>query len=388
MPLSEAIVVPSLSSTYGEYTTSMDARITTAQVAETVEIANMTTDDDSSQLVAPSVHCGVVPRDQGSSSNEDSLFDVPTEFLQHSDQLSFDNSSGKRSTTVFRISARQYDDMQANYAKHSLPSDSLLFPWLHGVNGSNYQECLFFGVRRMVVPKHRGLVLIHATDIDSDRHNSVSSAVSGTAPSALHSRLVQSFLPQDILTSRHGQNLEEDWVFRDAISTREKPGIHLRNFKIQSWRYASISDIVLYGDQAEAIAHRVSMAQHHIFEERKLYHQRLQKSSGRRAVMNSNNIIYRIFIIEGRGRRTRTRATSNRFLYLDTIETFERCFPGLVWYNSNGLLLNDISLLEREKMEMREMSSAKELTENVWVSPGYLPCSKVEANLFAFCIVR
>jgi dual specificity MAP kinase phosphatase len=348
----------------------------------------MTTDDDSNKLVAPSVYGGVIPSEQGSPSDEGSLFDVPAELLQHPEQLSLGISSGGRSTTVFRISAQQYSDLQANYAKHPLPSDSLLFPWLHGVNGSNYQECLFFGVRRMVVPKHRGLVLIHATDIDKDRSNNVSSDVVGTPPSALRSRLVQSFLPQDILTLRHRQNLEEEWVFRDAISTKETPGIHLRNFKIQSWRYASISDIVVYGDQAETIAHRVSMAQRHIFEERKLYHQRLHKSSGRRAVRNSNDIIYRIFIIEGGERKTRTRATSNRSLYLDTIDTFERCFPGLVWYNSNGLLLNDISLLEREKMEMRKMSSAKELTKNVWVSPDYLPCSKMDVNLFVVCVVR
>ncbi|KAI8328732.1 hypothetical protein BC941DRAFT_444458 [Chlamydoabsidia padenii] len=331
MPFTESITLPILSTT----TTTR-----TQVVEEMKKIADITTDDESNKLAAPSVQ--VRGKNNDKSSNSSELFDVPIDYLQQPEQLLNNTATEPCSTTIYRISAQQYNDLQAIYVKHPLPPDSLLFPWLHGVNGTNYQECLFFGVRRMVVPKHRGLVLVHA-------NGSSNQVVSE------RSRLVQSFLPEDILMAVHpSDNEEETWGFRDNTTVSSSSGgIHLRNFKIQPYRYASISDIVIYGDQAETIARRVSQAQHRIYQERQVHHQRLRQSSGKRAIVDCNDITYRILIIR------------------DTIDTFEKYFPELVWYNSNGHLMNNVSFLEREKREMREMSGAQELTDNIWFGNTY-----------------
>ncbi|KAI8099233.1 uncharacterized protein BX664DRAFT_320740 [Halteromyces radiatus] len=357
-----------------------------AEAAQAAFIANMSMDDDSKEIVAPSVQKkDHSTNTESTSSHNNTLFDIPCSFLQRTQQILIpvspqqrENSSNnkaelitptnvKQEYTIFLINAHQYNEMQAQYARHPLPADDILFPWLHGIDGTNYQQSLFFGVRRMVVPKHRGLVLIHA-DHGQARGD------------PFHSRLVQSFLPSDIITcsnsnddgieamgnnsnSRSNIEVDNQWTFRQA-DQKESTGIHLRNFKIQPWRYASISDIVIYGKNAESIAQRIAMAQTDIHHKRQLYHDRLRKTAGKRAIVDSNDLSYRIFIIT------------------DTFDVFENHYPELVWYNSLGHVLNNICFLEREKTEMQEMTSATELTENIWLGNTFDAPASINSDDF------
>ncbi|CAO3593681.1 unnamed protein product [Absidia cylindrospora] len=131
------------------------ATITTddEEVEEAATIATMTTDDDSDKPIAPSV---LQHQQQHPQSMADHVFTVPSVYLQHPRHLT-------PTTTVYDITAQQYHDLHTTYAAYPMSPDTQLFPWLHGIDGRNYHQCLFFGVRKLVVPKHRGLVVIHTT---------------------------------------------------------------------------------------------------------------------------------------------------------------------------------------------------------------------------------
>ncbi|CAO3651183.1 unnamed protein product [Cunninghamella blakesleeana] len=289
------------------------------------------------------------------------VFEVPDEYLNNKVEIkipsipSNDNKEEFIALPIYKITADQYINLMTKFREHSLQyADQILFPWLHGVDGNDYQQNLFFGVRggKMKIPNYRGQILIHANESYST-----------------FGRLTESFLPQDVLSVKEGRGLEgEEFGYNNGhgnendhqqyrfkvLSKPENQGIHLRHFKIQSYRYASISDIFIYGNgdddqQLLNIGKRFAQAHYHLYHERQLHHEKLKKSGGKRAILNANQLIYRVFIIE------------------DGLSTFEKKYPELIWYSSNGTLVNDFSFLDRERIEMQNITSCNEITKNIWV---------------------
>ncbi|KAG0169928.1 tyrosine/serine/threonine protein phosphatase pps1 [Apophysomyces sp. BC1034] len=222
---------------------------------------------------------------------------------------------------IYGISGNQYNDIQTTYSEFPLPND-ILFPWLHGIDGKSCQQNLFFGIRRCITPQYRGLMLVHADE---------------TQP--YKSRLAHSVLPSELLISNRSQFLQPN----------NGSTIDLRNFKTQVSRFATISDIVVYGDRAEEVAKRISNAQEKLREERMTELDHIKRTAGNNAVKNANRLIYRTFVIQ------------------DPFSLFEQQYPDLVFFDSNGIQTNSMSFWEREREEMRVMSSASEVTENIWM---------------------
>ncbi|KAI9023023.1 protein-tyrosine phosphatase-like protein [Phycomyces nitens] len=247
------------------------------------------------------------------NDNPPNHFEIPANFLTQT--LPLDPS-------IYIISGDQYHTLQNSYASHKLP-DNVLFPWLHGVDGRSYQQNLFFGIRRSLVPKYCGLMLVHADQ--SLIHNS---------------RLVDSVLPNDILSPDGSE-------FLHAFETDAT--INLRNFKIQVGRCATISDIVVYGADADRVASRIRAAQIKLRQERMKQLEKVKRTAGSRAIANANTFEYKTLVIK------------------DPFSVFESNYPELVCSDSNGIPINRVNFGEREKEEMLKMSTASEVTPNIWV---------------------
>lgn len=56
----------------------------------------------------------------------------------------------------------------------------------------------------------------------------------------------------------------------------------------------------------------------------------------------------------------------------DRFEKFEQMYPELVAVDSSGYTMNKLDFVAREREEMRVLTEATEVLENIWVSP--IPC--------------
>ncbi|CAO3652123.1 unnamed protein product [Cunninghamella echinulata] len=289
------------------------------------------------------------------------VFDISNDYLNDKIEIqtnSIHNNNIKEENEktiplpIYKITAQQYMEIVTQFRQHSLQyADQILFPWLHGVDGNDYQQNLFFSVKggKMKIPNYRGHVLIHANEM---------------YPTI--GRLIESFLPQEILMNGDSDNDDPSFISSSppqfkTLSKQENQGIHLRQFKIQPYRYASISDIFIYGGNSSSngsnhhqqklldIAKKFAQAHYYLYHQRQLHHEKLRKTGGKRAIVNANQLVYRTFIIT------------------DGVDTFEKKYPELVWYSSNGMLMNDFSFLDRERIEMQKITSCTEITKNIWV---------------------
>lgn len=168
---------------------------------------------------------------------------------------------------LYTTSASQFQQIQAVYKCTELPSD-ILFPWLHGVDGISNQQNLFFGVRRCMAPRYRGLLVVHCN------------------PEESKSRLVESVLPSQVINP--------DGHFFPNNET----SINLRNFQNQIARFATVCDVICYGQNAREIARTIASAQSRKYAERQIQIDVTCKTAGKRAVVNANDIIYKTIVIE------------------------------------------------------------------------------------------
>jgi hypothetical protein len=191
------------------------------------------------------------------------LFDIPEHLLVHNQ----DN--------VYTTTAQQFAEFNKAYKQFPLPND-ILFPWLHGVDGFSHQQNLFFGVRRSLVPNYRGLMVLHCQELENT------------------SRLIESVLPQEVMF------MEPPYQYEFINSYNRELQINLRNFKNQVSRFATICDIVLYGTHAQKVAVALASAQQKLHRERMAHIESVQRSAGKRAVVDANTITYKTIVIEGR----------------------------------------------------------------------------------------
>ncbi|KAK4509070.1 DNA-binding protein snt1 [Mucor velutinosus] len=244
--------------------------------------------------------------------NNSGLFDIPDDLIT------------PKQDNIYTTSARQFAAFHKRYLQFPLPND-ILFPWLHGVDGYSNQQNLFFGVRRSLVPKYRGLMVIHCEDSETT------------------SRLMETVLPHQVLF------MEPPHQYEFINSYKKDVSINLRNFQNQISRFSTICDLVLYGTHAQHLATELAAAQRKLHQERLAQIEAVQKSAGKRAVVNANTLIYKTIVIE------------------DEFSVFERDYPELVMYDSTGLLMHRRDFVELENLHMRKMSKATEVTRNIWV---------------------
>ncbi|GAN04697.1 hypothetical protein MAM1_0071c04161 [Mucor ambiguus] len=196
-------------------------------------------------------------------ANNGNLFEIP------------DNLITLKQDNIYTTTARQFATFYKRYLQFPLPND-ILFPWLHGVDGLSNQQNLFFGVRRSMVPRYRGLMVIHCQDLETT------------------SRLVETVVPHQVLI------MEPPHQYEFINSYNKDVSINLRNFQNQISRFSTICDLVLYGTHAQHLAAELAAAQQKLHQERLAQIEAVQKSAGKRAVVNANTLIYRTIVIEGK----------------------------------------------------------------------------------------
>ncbi|CAM0140718.1 tyrosine/serine/threonine protein phosphatase pps1 [Umbelopsis sp. WA50703] len=244
------------------------------------------------------------------------IFESPSECL--------DNVVEPAPNGIYAITADQYNQIQNTYFTTPLPND-ILFPWLHGVSGRSYQQCLFFGIRQCLVPVHRGLTIVHADEAFPNE-----------------SRLVGAVLPNEILASNGDSS--------DFLDTTETElGINLRNFRIQVARYATISDIVVYGSGAIDVARRIRTAQRRIKAQRQDQLKSIKQQNGNRPLQAVNDLDYRTFVI------------------IEPFDVFEQKHIDLVCLDRQGNAINRINFWEQEREEMYVLTKASQISKGVWL---------------------
>nr|CAG8550662.1 4254_t:CDS:2 [Entrophospora candida] len=154
---------------------------------------------------------------------------------------------------------------------------------------------------------------------------------------------------------------------RGFLKVADGEGINLRNFKIQVAKYATISDIIVYGEDGLnenvlKVAKQVAWAQQILREQRSI------------------GINYETFVI------------------LDPFSVFEKDFLNVVAIDNKGIWRNKINFPEQEREEMRILTAASEISPNVWLGntqdvpisteldPADSAISLIDDNPHHFCI--
>lgn len=161
------------------------------------------------------------------------------------------------------------------------------------------------------------------------------------------------------------------------VNPPQASGVSLRNFKIQSAKYATISDIVIYCPFG--------------------YHSGVMTLA--KWVREAQASLRRERILRGWGG-----LQYNVFVVTDSFDAFEQRFPSLISVDSHGFQRNRVDFVEREREEMERMTYATEVHDNVWVgctadAPGLIkrdglsddsepttPDEQANPNCFAVCI--
>lgn len=148
--------------------------------------------------------------------------------------------------TVHAIDASTLAAAVDELSTQQIPDPKLVFPWLHGLHDENQVQLAFFIARRKALrntPKcFRGITIVK---------------VGGDLTRA---RLKGAISEEEIIDVDKGQ----DATF---LEVDPKDGFSVRNFQIQTTKMATVSDIVVYGDdttngeEMRALACRLANAQ-------------------------------------------------------------------------------------------------------------------------------
>ncbi|KAK8208058.1 tyrosine/serine/threonine protein phosphatase pps1 [Zalaria obscura] len=174
----------------------------------------------------------------------------PTLVIEHSSPLYPPNaySKVKDDPPVYAINGEDLHSALDHIASQPLPEPKQVFPWLHGLHPENSLQLAFFIARRKTLrrtPKCiRGLTIVKAGgDLN-------------------HSKIKGALAPEEfLLTSKTSSEVAH---FMDMDP---KDGFSVRNFQIQACKMATVSDVVVYGDErtpreeVKKLAQRIASAQ-------------------------------------------------------------------------------------------------------------------------------
>ncbi|KAE9979385.1 hypothetical protein EG328_000870 [Venturia inaequalis] len=226
---------------------------------------------------------------------------------------------------VFNIDATALAEAIEHVSSQPLPDPKLVFPWLHGLHAENQMQLGFFIARRKAqrkVPKClRGLAIVKA------------------GGDLACSKLRGAIAPEEVL-------LCPDYP-KGTPSFHEidpKEGFSVRNFQIQTCKMATVSDIVVYGDDGTTRAEVVKLAR--TISQAQIAWREKQLAAGCDV------------------------HTFHTFVVSDTFAKIEEKHGDLVAVDSKGFMTgNVVDFFYWERKEMCIMSKASEISENVYLGP-------------------
>lgn len=185
------------------------------------------------QLVTPPES----PKSPDNAHETSSLLSSPSQYERLSDSL-----------PIHALTASELHAALNHIATQPLPDPKDVFPWLHGLHPENHLQLSFFAPRKRYARRSprclRSITIVKAGGDLS------------------HSRLKGAVAPEEILlTTKTGQDVAQ---FVDADP---RDGFCVRNFHIQTAKMATVSDIVVYGDEKTSeeeikrLANRIARAQ-------------------------------------------------------------------------------------------------------------------------------
>jgi dual specificity MAP kinase phosphatase len=231
--------------------------------------------------------------------------------------------------SLYKVNAADVAAALDYVSRQPLPDPSQVFPWLHGLHPSNHIQQAFFIARRRALRKTPSC-LRGVTVVKADGNLALS-------------RLKGAIAPQEILEpGSDGEFLEVD----------PRDGFSVRNFQIQSAKFAMTSDIIVYGDN-NATVRRIGW----------------QCASAQQKWREKH---------EQRGQSI---PHYNTFICTASFRTFEQKHCEIVSVNSQGHLTGAVlDLLHQERVEMYDMTKASEISHNVWLGPSPEPGSEEESR--------
>ncbi|KAI9792244.1 MAG: tyrosine/serine/threonine protein phosphatase pps1 [Piccolia ochrophora] len=229
-----------------------------------------------------------------------------------------------KSPSIHVIDAEELAAALGHLASQPSPEPKQVFPWLHGLHPENHVQVAFFTARRKSMrrpPKClRGITIVKAGG-DLSR-----------------ARLKGAIAPTEILPP--GEGIDSTFSEVDP-----QEGFSVRNFQIQVGKLATVSDVVVYGDestnsgQVYRLAKRIASAQAHW--------QFLNSPADR------NNA-----------------SQFNTFVVKSPFSVFEESYPELVALNANGEATGQVmDFFQSERLEMYAMSGSSEIAPNVYLGP-------------------
>ncbi|GAA6002294.1 tyrosine/serine/threonine protein phosphatase PPS1 [Rhodotorula paludigena] len=313
---------------------------------------------------SPSASSPTTPR--ASSRQQQQQAATPRHGLTGLDAAQFPLYSLASTVPEIRVlTAEEYAVLHEAHSRVKLP-ETELFPWSHGGADLPYSPAAsYFGFEKgkaAPTPSYRGLTTICAPPLPAPTRSSStrsllrrgftssfsswSSSSSSNATSASSSRspsppakaiptcrLVSSFEAHSLLTS----DLSSGHALFALPAAETFENVNLRHFRLQAVKYATVSDVVVYGENGidESVvetASRVREAMDHEFERR-----------------GGLGIRYNVYIIA------------------DPFTAFEQAHPELVAIDSHGFARNKLDFFNREREEMRVLTEKSEIGENVWL---------------------
>ncbi|KAL5596408.1 uncharacterized protein BROUX77_007092 [Berkeleyomyces rouxiae] len=215
-------------------------------------------------------------------------------------------------------------------ASQPLPAPSRVFPWLHGLHPRNNIQRAFFARRR---PQHHGIpeCLRSVTLVKANGDLSKARLKGALAPSDIITRVPR----RDGTPDCNTETYETGFIDADP-----KTGFSVRNFSIQSAKTATISDIIVYGDNRDVvfnIAHHIASAQ-----------------SSWRAKQGASG---RVHV-----------PVMNTFVCVTPFAAFEEFHSELVSIDSAGHHTGrTVDFQSQEAIEMRQMTKPTQIAHNVWL---------------------
>lgn len=222
---------------------------------------------------------------------------------------------------VYSASAAQLASALHHLASQPLPDPNLVFPWLHGLHPDNHVQLSFLNARRKPHRKVptclRGLTIVKAGgDLST-------------------SKLKGAVALEELST------LGKYPSFHDADPPT---GFSVRNFQIQACKMATLSDLVVYGDERTSVDT--------IMETAKTLAAAQKVSRQKDEDMARHGAQFHTYVI------------------LDAFATFESSFPDLVAADATGKMTGTVlDFPHQERLEMRVLSQASEIAKNVWLGP-------------------
>ncbi|KAK5165115.1 tyrosine/serine/threonine protein phosphatase pps1 [Saxophila tyrrhenica] len=230
---------------------------------------------------------------------------------------------------VYSITAAQLEQALNHLSSQPLPSARQVFPWMHGLHAENQLQLAFFIARKKSLrrtPKCiRGLTVVKAGGDLS------------------HSKIKGAVGPEELLKACQCIK-KESCKECDFLDIDPKDGFGVRNFQIQACKMATVSDVVVYGDDRTP-AREVARVARQIA--------RAQATWQRR--MEGPGVEDRLF---------------NTFLVEDDYTVIEADHPNIIALDSEGCMTNKVvDFFHWERVEMCTMSAPTEICPNVWLGP-------------------